>query len=153
MRSGFTHKLCGVLLVYVEPFTVTPCSEISQSLCIDAQRIIATHPRRPRPLTSLAPSSHERRPDCLVKVKCVCGIRFQSMHHLRRPLSATRPRRINSWNLLCEHEPTVPAHTIHSLYILYAHIYACRPDMTFAVDWALSNNYLSIIYACDLFGK
>ena len=26
----------------------------------------------------------------------------------------------------------------------------CRPDMTFAVDWALSNNYLSI-YRYDLF--
>ena len=26
------------------------------------------------------------------------------------------------------------------------HYVLCRPDMTFAVDWALSNNYLSIMY-------
>ena len=25
---------------------------------------------------------------------------------------------------------------------------SCRPDMTFAVDWALSNNYLSIFSSC-----
>ena len=29
----------------------------------------------------------------------------------------------------------------------------CRPDMTFAVDWALSNNYLSISLLYLMLGK
>ena len=32
-------------------------------------------------------------------------------------------------------------------------IFEGRPDMTFAVDWALNNNYLSIIFETSLYLK
>ena len=34
--------------------------------------------------------------------------------------------------------------TLRTLDIWTAYLVESRPDMTFAVDWALSNNYLSI---------
>ena len=56
----------------------------------------------------------------------------------------TIQQKLENTLILCQILASAPLSTCwHSLI-------SCRPDMTFAVDWALSNNYLSISHFSSL---
>ena len=43
------------------------------------------------------------------------------------------------------YESNTEGTNFRSMFICFSFVFCSRPDMTFAVDWALSNNYLSIL--------